>query len=243
MSTNDEPEVTEAPAEEPSTDAVADLAAAKAEAQDKPVAEEPAQVTNTETEEAEAPADATLTTEPEHDLAWYKTAYDNSTKEALRLKGELDKKVEPPAPVAPAPSDDVLTPDQLYIRQKRQEEIDAAFNEITDKYPSIKDPDTYKRFTAEASLVGKVIVESEQRSPSPKELYEKTAVILGLTPDNSEAVGSALKDAAATPRTSSAPASPPSATKVTEDMISTNLKMYPNKTRQEIIAELEPHIN
>lgn len=254
MSPNDKPEATEAPAEDASTDAqvspdaVADLAAAKAEAQDKPQAEETAQVTNTETaevkEEAKAEPETTLTKEPEHDLDWYKKAYEESTKEGLRLKGELDKKVElPPPEVLTPPADKVLTPEQLYIRQKQNEEITEAFSEITVKYPTLKEKDVYDKFTAEANLVGRVIVESEKRYPSPKELYEKTAVILGLSPDNSEAVGAALKDNAATPKTSSAPASPSPATKVTEDMISTNLKMYPNKTRQEIIEELEPHIN
>lgn len=249
MATNaDEPEATDVQAEEVSTDLEAELREAKAEAEAKPQAEETEQVAQStepaEAEEAPAP-EATLTTEPEHDLDWYKKAYEESTKEALRLKGELDKKVEAPVPeaLAPAPTDEVLTPEQLYIRQKQNEEITDAFNDISVKYPQVKDPDTYNRFVAEANLVGRVIVESEKRYPSPKELYEKTAVILGLTQDNSDQVGAALKDSAAQPRTSSSTPAPTPRSKVTEEMISANMKMYPNKSRQEIIEELEPHIN
>ena len=81
---NDEPEVIE---EETSTDLEAELREAKAEADKQPVVEAETEPTETvEAEEAQAP-EATLTTEPEHDLDWYKKAYDNSTKEALRLKG------------------------------------------------------------------------------------------------------------------------------------------------------------
>src|SRR4051812_5356170 len=107
MSTNDE-EITDAPADV-TNDAVADLANAKAEAENKPdapVSEPEAQSDPTPEAEGTMP-DATLTNIPEHDLDWYKKAYDNSTKEALRLKGELDKKVDtPPPPVITPPVDD-----------------------------------------------------------------------------------------------------------------------------------------
>lgn len=247
MSTNDEDDTTEVITEEVSTDAVADLAAAKAEAETKTQAEDPDKETNSETavakDEVQTSPDATLTTEPDYDKDWYKMAYEESTKEGLRLKGELDKKVETPPPVVSPPvSDEVLTPEQLYIRQKQNEEITEAFSEVSEKYPSLKDKDTYDKFVAQANILGRVITETDKRFPSPKELYEKTAVILGLTPDNSEAIGSALKNTAAAPKTSSAPASPPPQSKVTEEMIALNQKMYPNKTRQELIEELEPHI-
>lgn len=203
-----------------------------------------------ETVEAEGiKPEATLTNEvppePAKDLNWYKTAYENSTTEAMRLKAELDKKVETPPPpaVLPPVTDEVLTPEQLYIRQKQNEEITEAFNDITTKYPDLKDKPTYDKFVAEANVLGRVIVETEKRFPSPKELYDKTVVIMGLQPDNSEALGSALKDSAATPRTVSGPAAPAPQSKVTEAMIAMNLKMYPTKSRQEIIEELEPHIN
>lgn len=248
MSTNDD-EATEAPAEEVSTtqedeqlrqDLKNSIANdTKTEASDTETAP------NAEAAEAEGKPEATLTTEvlpePDKDLAWYKTAYAESTKESLRLKGELDKKVE--TPVAPVATDEVLTPEQLYIRQKQNEEINEAFSEITAKYPTLKEKETYDKFTAEANLVGRVIVESEKRYPSPKELYEKTAVILGLQPDNSEALSAAVKDSGAATRTSSGTAAIPPQSKVTEDMIAMNLKMFPGKSRQEIIEELEPHIN
>lgn len=250
MSTNDteveETQVTETPEDDEKLRQ--DLKDALAN-DSKPAAKEPApEAPNAEeTEEAkeEPKPEATLTTEPEHDLDWYKKAYEESTKEGLRLKGELDKKVETPPPptvITPPATDEVLTPEQLYIRQKQNEEITAAFSEITAKYPALKEPGTYDSFVAQANLVGRVIVEGEKRYPSPTELYEKTAVILGLTPDNSEAIGTALKDSAGAPRTASSIPGPAPKSKVTEEMIAMNLKMYPDKSRQQIIEELEPHI-
>lgn len=196
--------------------------------------------TNAETAEAEGKPEATLTTDPGKDLDWYKTAYENSTTEALRLKAELDKKVETLPEVTP--TGEVPTPEQLYIRQKQNEEITAAFSEVSAKYPQLKDKATYDKFVEQANVLGRVIVETDKRFPSPKELYDKTVVILGLQPDNSEALGAAIKTGAETPRTSSGPAAIPQKSKVTEEMITMNLKMYPKKSRQEIIEELEPHI-
>jgi hypothetical protein len=170
-------------------------------------------------------------------------AYEESTKEGLRLKGELDKKVEAPAVSVSNNDDSVLTPEQLYVKQMLIKESDDAFAEVLQRYPEVKDPDTYKRFSSTAEIVSKTIVDSEKRLPFAKELYAKTAVIMGLKPDTSDELGAALKDGAASPRTASSSPGPAPKSKVTDEMIAANLKMYPNKTRAEIIEELEPHIN
>lgn len=249
MATNaDEPEETKEASEESNADTVddAELRQALADA-DKPTSE------GTSEEKSE---DTTLKTEvpsvPERDLAWYQKAYPESSGEALRLKKEnddlktqLDKKVETP-PVAPVntvvTNDEVLTPEQLYVRTQLIKESDQAFAQIVQKYPDANSPENRDRFKQTSEEVSKVIVASEKRFPEALELYEKTAVILGLQPDNSEAVSSAVKDASAAPRTSSAPASPTPLSRVTEEMIAENQKWYPNKSRDEIIKELEPYI-
>jgi hypothetical protein len=250
MSTNDEAEATESKEEVVSTaqddeqlrqDLKNSLANdTKTEAAETETAEKAETAEATETKES----DATLTTEPAKDLDWYIKAYDNSTKEALRLKAELEKKVEtPPAQeVTPPAADEVLTPEQLYIRGKISEETTAAFTAVSEKYPALKEKETYDRFVAEAKVVGTVIKDSQQRFPTPIELYEKTAIILGLTPDTSDAVGAALKDGAAQTRTATSTPPPAKQSRVTEEMIAMNLKAFPQKSRQEIIEELEPHI-
>ena len=245
MATNATDEVTEEQLTD-TTDVEAELRQAKAEAKDKPEAQETAQDTqSTETAEAEEQSDATLTSEatsePEKDLDWYKKAYEESTKEALRLKGELDKKVEAP-PVTPVIEEDNLTPEQMYLRTKIAEETQEAFKPYLEKYPQLKEDSSYKEFVAESELLGKVFVDKYKRLPTPNELYAKTVASLGWTADNSEQLSSAIKDSAASPRTSSGTPSLPPKSKVTEEMIEINQKMYPNKSRQEIIEELEPHI-
>jgi hypothetical protein len=249
MSTNDETETTDTEVEEVSsgaestTDLEAELREAKAQA-DKLPAEE---ADKDKTEAVEESKDSTLTTEvPSHDLEWYKKAYEQSTTEALRLKGELDKKVEAPqvTETSTETSDDsVLTPEQLYVKQMLIKESDEAFAGIVEKYPSVKDPDTYKRFSETAKIVSKTIVDAEKRLPLAKELYDKTAIILGLQADTSDELGAALKDGASATRIAAATPGPAPKSKVTDEMVAANLKMYPNKTRAEIIEELEPHIN
>lgn len=229
---------------------VDDLRKAKEESESNPATEEPTpsdQGAQSEEspveEEAKAEPEATLTTDPqEHDLDWYKKAYDNSTKEALRLKGKLEK-ATPEPPVTSVPEGAALTASELYIKQKQDEEIATAFKDVTDKYPQVKDPEDYKKFTAMANTFGRTILDAEGRLATPKELYDKTVIALGWTADDSkEQLGTAIKDGAGSPRISSGTAQGPDTSKVTQAMISANRKMYPDKTDAQIREELEDYV-
>jgi hypothetical protein len=203
MSTNDEP-VTEI-IEEVTTDLEAELREAKAQADKLPAegAENPKEETAIEGEEKSP----TLTTKvpSEHDLEWYKKAYEQSTTEALRLKGELDKKAPPVTPVAEV---DNPTPEQMYLRTKIAEETQAAFKPYLEQYSQLSNDDSYKEFVAESELLGRVFVEKNKRLPTPSELYSKTVASLGWKPDTSDELGAALRDGAASPRTASATPGP-----------------------------------
>lgn len=178
--------------------------------------------------------------EPEKDLEWYKKAYDESTKEALRLKVLADAK-PPEVPESPALA--TLTPEQLYIKQKQDEEIANAFSEITKNYPQVSEPDEYKKFTSMATTFGKTILDAEGRLATPAELYSKTVIALGWTSDdNREKLGAALREGAGSPRVSSGSTQPRTQSKVTDEMILANRKMYPGKSDSQIREELEPHV-
>lgn len=200
--------------------------------------------TKGEESQEESKDDSTLTTEPqEHDLAWYQKAYEESTKEALRLKGELEKTPPPPVIESTKTEDITLTASELYIKQKQDEEIATAFADIVKNYPQVKDPEDYKKFTAMANTFGKTILDAEGRLATPKELYSNTVIALGWTADDSkEQLGAALKDGAGSPRISSGAGQGSSTSKVTDEMISINRKMYPGKTDAQIREELEPHV-
>lgn len=251
MSTNDEPET---PVSE---DAVAELATALAEAKDtKPEAQasEPeaqSDPTPEAEDKAKAEPDATLTidvpAESEKDLEWYKKAYENSTTEALRLKGELDKATpvsEPPVIQAPADPAN-LDPDKLYLEHLRTKDIATVWTKLVGEYPQLADPqgDTYKRFVQRSTIMGKTILEDEKRYVEPSELYPMVISSLGLNKgDDQEKLAAALKDGAASPRTSSGSPSQGTQSKVTDAMMAMNRKMYPNKTDAEIREELEPYV-
>lgn len=238
---------------EVSTDTVEDLRKAKEESETNPEtnqptsSEEDAQSEESPVEgEAQAEPDANLTTETqeEHDLDWYKKAYAESTKEALRLKGLAEAVPEAPKVDTPVETDGiVLTPEQLYIRQKQDEETNEAFTKIQTDYPQVKDKPDYDKFVNMARTVIKNIVDAEKRLPAPKEVYAKTVVLLGWTADdNKEKLGAALKDGASSPRVSSGASQSPTTSKVTDQMIVANRKMYPGKTDSEIREELEPYV-
>lgn len=220
----------------------------KAEEEELAPSEEDAQSEESPAEEeAQAEPEATFTKNvpsipgdtPQEYLANLEKSYSESTKEALRLKDLVPK---PTAPES-VKTDEVLTPEQLYIRQKQDEEIGEAFSEIQKDYPQVKDKVEYDRFTAMAQTVGKNITDAEKRLPPPKEVYAKTVVLLGWTQgDSQEKLGAAMKDGAASPKISSGASRPAPKSKVTDKMVAYNRRWYPGKTDAEIREELEPHV-
>lgn len=179
-------------------------------------------------------------------------AYQNSTAEALRLK-ELSEKAPPVADATKDDdaSDDEITPADpvsLFMKQKMDEEIDAAYADFSKQYTQVSDPAEYDKFTREVNTLSRTILASQGRMASPREVYSKAAVILDwkpqeTAPSNEEKVGMALKDSAANTKTSSAPKKKVTKSKVTDAMVQTNRLMYPDKSDDEIRKELEPFVN
>lgn len=183
--------------------------------------------------------ESTTPQQPEKDLDWYKKAYEESTKEALRLKAIADAK-PPETPAVETPTPSGL---ELYVKQQQDKEIADAFAEITKNYPQASEPAEYEKFTKMANTFGKTILDAENRLATPAELYSKTVIALGWTADDDkDRLNSALKGSASAPRVSSGGASAPSSSKVTDAMIIANRKMYPGKSDSEIREELEPHV-
>jgi hypothetical protein len=189
---------------------------------------------------------------PEEYAKNLEAAYKNSTSEALRLKGELDQAAKAPA-TAQVEEDKkeettVTSPLELYAKQKMDEEIQSAYDNFRKEYPQSADPTEYGKFTNQVSTFSRVIMETENRLASPAELYSKAAISLGwqkkeTAPDAKDKLGMALKDGAATSKTTSGPSKPaPKGPKVTEAMLKANRQMYPGKTDAEIIEELTPYL-
>lgn len=186
-------------------------------------------------------------------------AYRNSTKEALRLKGELD------AALAKGTSSDdddksdkggdkggdktaPTTMSDLYVKQKMDEEIVAAYTDFTKDYNQVDDPSEYKKFESTVGELSQTILNREKRIASPRELYSKAAVILGWTPiekkpTKSEKVGIALKKKAGSSiKGGGTPKKGAGKSKVTAAMIELNRKFYPGKSDSDIREELEPYV-
>lgn len=173
-------------------------------------------------------------------------AYKNSTTEALRLKGELDKKPVAATEIAETEEIDTSDPVTLFMKQKMDEEINEAFSSFQKTYPqAVPGTPEYSQFVTEVGVLSKTILESQKRLASPKELYAKAAVILGWESDNKvdnkDKLGIALKGQAGSSKTTST-IKTPKKSKVTDQMVAVNRMMYPNKTDAEIREELEPYV-
>lgn len=176
---------------------------------------------------------------PEEYAKNLEAAYDNSTAEFHKLRTQEPKpegKDEAPSSLA-----------DVYFKQKLDEEVNTAFADVQKNYPQIKDQVEYDKFIAKVNTLSKVTLESEKRLAPPSELYAAAAVLLGwhkgAEPSEDEKLGMAVKDGAATSKSTSAKAQL-SKSKVTQEMISLERKLYPGitKTDAEIRKDLEEHV-
>lgn len=178
-------------------------------------------------------------------------AYKNSTAEAMRLAKKDPVDTTPKENAVGDVDDaevDALTPTELYVKQQLENDIQTAFNEISDQYSSQVQNDTeYAKFVKTVSTLSKTIYDGEGRLAPPKELYETAAAILKWTPDKpapteKDKLNAAIKEGAASGKTSSGGKKGSGKSKVTDQMIMVNRKMYPGKTDAEIREELEPYV-
>lgn len=182
-------------------------------------------------------------------------AYQNSTAEALRLKGLAETQQARGATEAVTNVADVIEEDAtaevdvndpvaLYMKQKMDEEITSAYTSFSKDYPQVADAPNYTKFTKTVAQLSRTIVDSEKRLAPPSELYSKAAVILGWEKDTvteADKLSAAVKNNAASGKTSSA-TKPIPKSKVSDAMIAANRRMYPNKTDTEIRTELEEYV-
>lgn len=184
---------------------------------------------------------------PEEYAKSLETAYRNSFAELKRIRDEAAAKETPIGKVDDEIEEfDTSDPVSLYMKQKMDEEISNTFEQFSKEFPQAKDPSEYDKFTQEVALLSKTILASQKRLASPKELYLKAAVILGWESANKvtdkEKLGIAMKNSAATSKTTSAAAKKANHSKVTDQMVAANRLMYPDKTDAQIREELEPYV-
>lgn len=180
---------------------------------------------------------------PEEYAANLETAYENSTAEYHKLRTEAVKE-EP----KDGKKEEAKTPDTmaLFMQQKMDEEIMAAFTPFQKEYSQVTDPDEYKKFTREVDVLARTILQSQNRLASPAELYKKAAAVLGwepqTVPTKEEKLKMALKDGGSASKASGSSGKSANKSKVTDEMLRVNRRMYPEKTDAQIREELEPHI-
>ena len=234
----DEPENTDSTEGEPET-------ASDEEGQTDEVATEESE----ETDETESDEESSFVKEfpyikgdtPEEYAKNLEEAYKNSTTEALRLKGELEK---PSETEEESTEVDFSDPVALFMKQKMDEEIQTAYDEFSKNYSQVADANEYNRFTRTVSQLSATIMQLEKRLASPKELYVKAAVILGWEPLNKvggkDELDAALKDRASTGKIISTTKPKPAKSLVSDAEITIAKRMWGDgMSDTEIRKELE----
>jgi hypothetical protein len=171
-------------------------------------------------------------------------AYDNSTAEFQRLRQSKTEVKETGKPEDKDTKASPADPVSLYIKQKMDEEIVAAYSDFSKVYSQVNDAGEYARFTQKVDTLQKLALAEGRISP-PKELYNDAAAALhweaGNKVDSKDKLGIALKNKAAVTKTTSA-TKKASRSKVTDAMVAANRLMYPEKTDAQIREELEPYV-
>lgn len=183
---------------------------------------------------------------PEEYAKNLEAAYKNSTAEFQRLRSETAASGDSDDSKDKSTTVDTSDPIALFMKQKMDEEIQTAFTDFGKEYTQVNDQTEYNKFTVEVATLSQTILQSQKRLASPAELYQKAAVILGWEPqskpNSKEKMGMALKDKAASTKSSSSNGKGVSKSKVTDAMVRVNRMMYPGKSDDEIRKELEPYV-
>lgn len=190
------------------------------------------------------------------------TAYNNSFTEGLRLNKELERvngelaearrviatgqpagqapQGGQPATVTPGATDVSQLPEIQMVRSWATQQMTTAFDKFKGQYPQVLDQDNFKKFTDAATAVGNVFISVNGREPTYDELFAAEANYFGWQPSTVDAAkGSRVRDAAAGSRVTSTSPQGQRRTRVTDAQVDAYMRMFPNKSRADVVKELE----
>lgn len=144
------------------------------------------------------------------------TAYENSTKEALRLRqaAQPQAPAASPAPTGGQPQFDINSiPEIQMLRAEQQSKMIDAFDDFAKKYPQAREPQSFDQFEKASAGASQAFASAFGRVPTYPELFEKTAQLLGwqASDKNTARKDAAIKEAGASTGTSTPTAAPPKA--------------------------------
>lgn len=236
---------------------------------DEPVGEQPAVATPPEEKPAEGieegePESPAFTKKfpnlkgdtPEEYVPHLEQAYQNSFTEALRLKKDLDEatrklaQAPPPQPPGKEPETPPAVegydqlPEVQYIKAIQQRDMKTAFDTFAQKYPQVKDEQSFTQFRNAADPLGQAFFVTEGRQPTYDELFPRIAAYLGWqTTEAAGTAGQTIKESLSTVQANSATVPKPRQPRVTDAQVDAYLKMYPNKNRADVVKELSEAIS
>ena len=179
---------------------------------------------------------------PEEYLKNLEESYKHSTTEALRLKqlSEVGKSEDDEET-----STGVVDPRLLYLDRIVEEDITKTYASFRKEYPQVDDPAEYEKFTTEVENLASYFINSKGTAATAKELYPKAAAILGWQKqaiDSKDKLGMALKNKAASTKTTSSTKPKAKQSKVSDKEVQMFRLMNPDTdlTDAKIREELEP---
>lgn len=174
---------------------------------------------------------------PEEYAQNLETAYENSTSEALKWKKiaeDLQSK---------EPDDQKIDPGILYARQRMAEDIDKDIDDFGKDYPQLFDPVEHDKLQKKVGVLARAIREAENRQPSMKEVLELAAATLGWEKGSKgDDVAAAVKDGAATSKTSSKTKSSKKGAEITDAQMAAAKALFPDAKESELRKDLAAYV-
>lgn len=179
-------------------------------------------------------------------------AYENSSKEALKLRQATQATPTPPVnpenqtPANPPANQDLSTlPEIQMLRAEQQSKMIGAFDEFVKEYPQAREPQSFDQLEKAMNGVSQAFTAANGRLPTYPELFKATADLLSWQPTDKNAgkKDAAIKEAGAstgTTQQSAVPSSVPSISPNVRKSIEVARRIPGNakKSDQELMKEL-----
>lgn len=200
---------------------------------------------------------------PEEYAKQLEDGYDNSSKEALNLKRQLDdtkrendrllavvaanpdiakQLVQPQTPTIPTTPAQGTDPALMFFRAQFEEQSQSQYNQFVDNHPELRsDTGLAQEINRRIYAYGLAVRQSENRQPSMKEAIEAAWVISGrqLNPTKDEVIQMAQKNIAGQGRRPGGrPAAPAQASTYTEEQLEVARRAFPGLNDEELEKKL-----
>ncbi len=133
-------------------------------------------------------------------------------------------------------------PEIQYVKAIQQRDMRTAFDKFAEQYPQVREEENFRKFRDAATPMGQAFIAANGRDPTYEELFPMIAGAFAWVPADAEASrGQNLKENLAQGSSGNSGQSRPAprGPKVTDAQVDVYLRMFPSKSRQDALKELQ----